>query len=417
MKKLFDMQSFARSQFDQGRLFSFDQEVIDRPTTPLIHQEARFLYVKNGSGEISLQGKSYSLTSGSLVAILPWQVSDIIQVDSPLQYVLIAYHFDTVERIAKLFRGVDGQPLPIQPLIEEKPVVQCDPNRLPEVEFILDTLRCELGMESTLQLSEEKPFSSIMTASMLVQLLVLYCRSAMEQSQTKRDAMIDYTEILRYMYLHCNEKLTLKLLASVFFCSESTVSANITQMTGLSFFDLLNEMRIGKTVNFLLYTDFTLKEMAEFLGYVDESHISKVFAARMGVKIGEYRNTYQKVQNICQIEESRVSYTLVNYIYRNYEKKLSAKSVAHNFGISVEQLHRIMLCQVERNFEDFLNLVRVNRACELLAATKKSVLEIALDVGYHNPKTLTRNFLKLMVMTPSAYRTKAQHSRVAHLNG
>ena len=112
MKKLIEMQSFARSQFDQGRLFSFDQEVIDRPTTPLIHQEARFLYVKNGSGEISLQGKSYSLTSGSLVAILPWQVSDIIQVDSPLQYVLIAYHFDTVERIAKLSAGWTGSRCP-----------------------------------------------------------------------------------------------------------------------------------------------------------------------------------------------------------------------------------------------------------------------------------------------------------------
>ena len=38
---------------------------------------------------------------------------------------------------------------------------------------------------------------------------------------------------------------------------------HITKLTGLSFFDLQNEMRVGKTVNFLLYTDLTLKEMAD----------------------------------------------------------------------------------------------------------------------------------------------------------
>ena len=91
-------------------------------------------------------------------------------------------------------------------------------------------------------------------------------------------------------------------------------------MTGLSFFDLLNEMRIGKTADYLLYTDLTLKELAEILGYVDESHISKVFAARLGTRIGQYRATYQKVQNICQLEESRLGCSLVNHIYRHYRE-------------------------------------------------------------------------------------------------
>ena len=63
--------------------------------------------------------------------------------------------------------------------------------------------------------------------------------------------------------------------------SESSISTYITRTTGLSFFDLLNEMRIGKTINFLLYTDFTLEELAEILGFVDSAHISKVFSARV----------------------------------------------------------------------------------------------------------------------------------------
>ena len=212
----------------------------------------------------------------------------------------------------------------------------------------------------------------------------------------RASAAPDMSEILRYLYCHTGEKLTLKGLSRLFYVSESSLSSYISGMTGLSFFDLLNEMRIGKTADYLLYTDLTLKELAEILGYVDESHISKVFAARLGTRIGQYRATYQKVQNICQLEESRLGCSLVNHIYRHYREDLSAAGVARSFGISVQQL------------EDFLAMVRVNRACQLLTTTRMTVLDIALEVGYHNAKTLNRSFLKYRLMTPSAYRAAAQ---------
>ena len=51
--------------------------------------------------------------------------------------------------------------------------------------------------------------------------------------------------------------------------------------------------------------------------------------------------------------------------------------------------------------------MRVNRACELLVSTDASVMDIALEVGYHNAKTLTRNFVKHKLMTPQSFRTAA----------
>ena len=75
-------------------------------------------------------------------------------------------------------------------------------------------------------------------------------------------------------------------------------------------------MRIGKTADYLLYTDLTLEELAEILGYVDASHISKVFSARVGMRIGAYRKTYQKVEEICQVEQGRLAYTIIQSIYR-----------------------------------------------------------------------------------------------------
>ena len=124
----------------------------------------------------------------------------------------------------------------------------------------------------------------------------------------------------------------------------------------------------------------------------------------MGSRISEYRSTYRRVENICQIEESRTAYTIINYIYRNYEQDISAKGVAQAFGMTVERLNQVLLCQVERSFNEFLNLVRVNRASEMLIETDKSVIDIAYEVGYRSPKTFSRNFLHLQKMTPREYR-------------
>jgi AraC-like DNA-binding protein len=212
------------------------------------------------------------------------------------------------------------------------------------------------------------------------------------------------TEIIHYIYNHLSEKLTLKRISAKFFLSESSISHYIHETTGLSFFDLINEMRIGKTINFLLYTDFTMEELAEILGFVDGAHISKVFMARIGMKANDYRKTYQKVNDICKVKETKTSFAIVDYIFRNYMEPLTPKGVADNFHMSTKQLTRTLLYQVERNYEDFLNFVRVNRASELLLSTDWSVTDIAVAVGYNTAKTLTRNFLKFRLIPPGVFR-------------
>ena len=83
MKQTIALQTPGRSDLDQSSLFSFDQFTAARPTAPVIHRDARFLLVRSGSGVIRLQGREYPLSAGSLAAILPWQISEIVRVDEP----------------------------------------------------------------------------------------------------------------------------------------------------------------------------------------------------------------------------------------------------------------------------------------------------------------------------------------------
>lgn len=409
MKKTVPIQDIYCSSQDYRRICSLDTEVINTPTTPLIHQMSRFWLVNRGYGVLKLQDREYKLRPGAIVSILPWQISDVIQVDEPLQYYLLAYYFDNINAVIKTAYNANSRPVSLIESMSAQPVVYCNEKELGAVQLIIDQLREEIGMESVMDPVGEDPYHSLFLKNKLVELIIRFQRiGAGGQARLPARPDIQKSDILHYMYNNLSQKLTLAQLSKLFYMSESSISAYITQTTGLSFFDLLNEMRVGKTINFLLYTNFTMEELAEILGFVDSSHICKVFSARVGMRANDFRKTYQSVYEICDIRMTREAYELVAYIYRNYDQELTPKNTAERFHLSLKEMNTILLYQVEKNFSGFLNFVRVNRACELLKNTDKSVTEIAIDVGYNHAKTLNRNFLRFRTMTPGAFREKIE---------
>ena len=408
MSNIIKMQDLYFSDYDSHRLCQFYYEVLDKPTTPIIHQMSRFWLINKGRGVLKLQGKEYELKPGTLVSVLPWQVSDIVQVDSPIQYFLLVYYFDGVNDIIKSLYNLGHGPLNLIEDLSQNPVIYCSTGQAKYMHQLFLQLRDELGGGAvpSLETSVASELGSLFITNKLIELIINLWRigKANRSQASEVSAPADRTEILQYMYHHLSEKLTLKTLAKTFYMSESSISLYIVQTTGLTFPNLLNEMRVGKTITYLLYTDFTMDELAEILGFVDSSHICKVFAARIGLKANEFRKTYQKIGSICNIRDSRKAYSIVEYIYKHYSGNLTPQSVARKFDITVRKLNTILFYQVEKSFSDFLNYVRINRACGLLLDTDKTIAEIASLTGYNNVKTLTRNFLKFQVMTPGKYR-------------
>lgn len=111
----------------------------------------------------------------------------------------MAYHFDTVARAAHLFRGEDGQPMPMARLMETVPVLELSPGQRAEAGRIADGLARELGLASLQE--EGQLFSSLNAVSLLVQLTVLFARQALSADRPADAQGPDHRELLRYMYL------------------------------------------------------------------------------------------------------------------------------------------------------------------------------------------------------------------------
>ena len=400
------LQSYDRSQIDRSKLISLDLETLDQPTFPLLHQEARFLYVLNGEGVIELQGKAYPLRPGALLSMLPWQVSNVTGVSRPLQFYTVIFHLQIFNEFFTMFPEADGKTPDYIDTVARDPIYYCDSAQMAWMQDYFQRLQNEVGLESAW--AEEKPraLASLGAMTLLLSLAVQSIRFRREAGQESPSpaAGRELSEVLRYMYNHTGDKLTLEGLARSFYVSESSLRQYIKGMTGLGFYDLLNEMRMSKVSGYLLYTNMTLEEISEAVGFWDASHISRVFSEYAGMPVSDYRRTYQKHDTLLRKEDSRLGYQLSEFVLRHFSEELSPKKVAAQFGISLPEMNRLLLIHTSRNFEDYLNYVRISRAGQMLLETDRTVTEIAMAVGYENVKTFNRNFFRFHVTTPTNFR-------------
>lgn len=411
MKEYIELQTQFCSKIDIKKICTFDYETVTGGTAPIYHKSPRFIFVKEGKGRIMADMNEYELKAGVLFSILPWECTQITEIEEPLSYEIVKYSYDVVADTLKSSFSINDNVSALKKL-EETPYAYLQGGIKKEVEYLFDRIQEEAGVESVMDFRERKSYQEMNLIMQLSSLIIAFCRTIDGQKGEpcmKSGTYDNRRLILRYIYMHLSEKMTLEKISKQFYLSRNSVRLYIFEKTGLAFHELVNEMRIIRTIHYLLYTEFTLEEIAPILGYVDAAHISKVFSFRMEHKISDYRRTYQKVLSIADIEEKKLAYQLVEYISRNFREEIQANEAAEKFGISIEEMNRHLIMQVENNFYDFRNKLRIDHACELLLNTDMSITDIAIEAGYNTVKTFRRNFIQLRHMLPNEFRmTHAQ---------
>ena len=94
----------------------------------------------------------------------------------------------------------------------------------------------------------------------------------------------------------------------------------------------------------------------------------------------------------------------LDILYESYAEPLTASDVAERLHIHPSYLHRLFREYTSRTMKDHLQRIRIQHAQELLAGTRKSVLEIACEVGFSNTQQFQQIFRRLTGMRPLEYR-------------
>lgn len=99
---------------------------------------------------------------------------------------------------------------------------------------------------------------------------------------------------------------------------------------------------------------------------------------------------------------------VVEYITANYANQFALIDIAKRVGMSESRFSRYFRRATGNTFTDFVNRLRVNRACQLLMETDQYVSTICYNVGFNNIANFNRRFMELKGMTPSDFRKQGE---------
>jgi two-component system response regulator YesN len=93
-----------------------------------------------------------------------------------------------------------------------------------------------------------------------------------------------------------------------------------------------------------------------------------------------------------------------SFVLLHAHREISLDLIAEHFQISPFYVSRLFKEKFGTNYVDFLTDCRLEKAKELMTDEKKSLKEIAYEVGYHDPNYFSRVFKKSSGMAATEYR-------------
>ncbi len=151
----------------------------------------------------------------------------------------------------------------------------------------------------------------------------------------------------------------------------------------------LDSQTESKRINYLTYIN-------EFMTLQGDQLIE--FAYRIFMYIASYVKPQKSIDYTNNIVKATRE-----YLEYHYAEDISLEDVAEQVNISPQYFSKLIKKNTGFNFTDWLAMLRVKKAKELLTNTNLTVKEVCFMVGYKDPNYFSRIFKKRIGLTPSEY--------------
>lgn len=101
----------------------------------------------------------------------------------------------------------------------------------------------------------------------------------------------------------------------------------------------------------------------------------------------------------------------LRYIEENFHTSIRAGDLAKECGLSEVHFRRIFEEYMNMAPMDYVNLVRIQKACDLMSRKDSSMDIIAQECGFASVSTFTRNFKKMLNTTPYQWKLNKDNYR------
>lgn len=108
-----------------------------------------------------------------------------------------------------------------------------------------------------------------------------------------------------------------------------------------------------------------------------------------------------------QYEEERMD-LVFQFLNGRIDQEVRLSEAARIIGLSEGAFSRFFRLHTGKTFPEFMNELRIGRACHLLTETDKTVTEVAYSCGFESLTNFNRQFLRIKRLRPRDFRKQMQ---------
>lgn len=98
---------------------------------------------------------------------------------------------------------------------------------------------------------------------------------------------------------------------------------------------------------------------------------------------------------------------LIRFVDENFMHKIRLSDFAEAESCSVSYLSHFVKDTLNQSFQEYVNMVRFNCACKLIASGEARMLDVCVESGFSDYRYFSRTFRQQVGMTPEEYRRRA----------
>lgn len=226
------------------------------------------LYITEGAGNATIDGKRIELPAGSLVFYLPGEYREYdLYRNSRSKSYYVFFSGDACEEIVRELK------------LGGRNVYDVGPD--------MQLIKLFEGLGN--EYSQKNEHYEFMCQSYLLAILTSIARNISEEPRQPSELRRRINEVCRYMYENCEKIETISSLAQICHLSESRFSHLFSEITGTSPKNYLVRVRIEKAKEMLMNTDLSVGRISEAVGLHDQNYFSRVFKRFTNMSPTEYR--------------------------------------------------------------------------------------------------------------------------------
>lgn len=117
--------------------------------------------------------------------------------------------------------------------------------------------------------------------------------------------------------------------------------------------------------------------------------------------------------NLELFEQERMDHVF-QFLTSRIDEAVRIADAARLVHLSEGAFSRFFRAHTGKTFPEFVNALRIGRACRLLTETERNITEVAYACGFTNLSNFNRQFLRLKALSPREFRRQVQKSLPAN---